>query len=61
MKVSNDELVFWLYRTIDESQTVESSERSFDPALISVRNGNIFALIENPDKERFPYKLVSLE
>ena len=61
MKLSNDELVFRLYRTIDESQTVESSERSFDPALISVRSGSIFALIENPDNERFPYKLVSLE
>lgn len=61
MKVSNNTLVFRLYSPNEEGYKVAVCERTFDPQLISVRDGRIYALIDNPDDERFPYQLVTLE
>lgn len=59
VKLSNNTLVFRLYKINSETQSVSVCERVFDPTLISEKNGSFYVLVEDRDNEA--YQLVTLE
>ena len=61
IKLNNSDLHFKMYRFDGDEQAVSWCERVFNPALISVCNGNFYVLKEDEENEKNPYRLVVLE